>query len=85
MNRQLLVLVLCCFLGHSVPGADDPFEKPPISYSSSKPHDVITSLEAKLASGALTLAGDEQTVVRRLLAALQIPVSSQMLVFSKTS
>ena len=66
-------------------GADDAFERAPISYSTSTPHDAISVLKTKLASGAIRLEGDEKQVVRDLLRALEIPEASQMLVFSKTS
>lgn len=85
MNRFICALVFSCALALMALGSDDPFERPPVSYSSSRPHEAITVLEGKMASGSLELTGDERTVVRRLLAALGIPESSQMLVFSKTS
>ena len=64
---------------------DEPFERPPISYSSATPHDAITILKAKIASGEVRLQGEEKQVVRDLLKALAVPETSQMLVFSKTS
>lgn len=65
--------------------ADDAFERPPISYSSTSPQDAITRLKTKIASGGIRLAGEEKQVVRGLLKALNVPAASQMLVFSKTS
>src|SRR5437764_1116159 len=66
-------------------GAEDVFERAPLCYSSATPRDAISALEAKLGSGVLRLEGDEKQVVRKLLAILKVPETSQMLVFSKTS
>jgi len=63
----------------------EPYELPPINYSKTNPHDVITHLEAELISGQSKLAGTGREVVQSLLRMLHIPVTSQMLVFSKTS
>jgi hypothetical protein len=64
---------------------DEPFEQAPISYSTAVPHDAVSAIQAKMDAGEIPLEGDEQQVMRRLLAALGIPEVSQMLVFSKTS
>lgn len=65
--------------------AEDAFERPPIAYSTASPQDAITRLKARLNSGQVRLEGDEKDIVRKLLAALNVPEESQMLVFSKTS
>jgi hypothetical protein len=73
-------LVSCCFAQQ----ADD-YEQPPINYSKSKPHDVISHLSAaSLIEGLKTDATDREVVVK-LLRTLHVPVASQLLVFSKTS
>lgn len=64
---------------------DEAFERAPIAYSTATPHDAITALEAKIASGAIRLEGDEKKIVRTVLSTLGVPEASQMLVFSKTS
>ena len=66
--------------------ADDEFEREPILYSQSTPHNRISRLQEKLDSGevALTYEG-ETSYLRSLLKALDMPVASQALVFSKTS
>jgi len=61
------------------------YEFPPLNYSKSKPHDAVTRLQAELVSGQVKLEGTDREVVQSLLHALHVPVSSQMLVFSKTS
>ena len=61
------------------------YERPPIRYSASQPHDVVTRLQAEIASGKTTLGQDGHEIVQTLLRELHIPVESQLLVFSKTS
>ncbi|MBX9790512.1 MAG: hypothetical protein K2Y37_16455 [Pirellulales bacterium] len=70
----------------SAVGAGDENEQPPISYSQSTPHNCVSKLQARLDQDELRLDYDEgQGYLRALLSALQVPVESQMLVFSKTS
>ena len=85
MKLRYPTLFLMCLLTRPVAGEEDPFERVPISYSSTAPQDAISALKAKLATGEVRLEGDEKQVVRELLAALGVPETSQMLVFSKTS
>jgi hypothetical protein len=57
-----------------------------IAYSTTTPTDPVAALDARIQSGSATLAFDEQRgYLPAVLAALDIPVSSQGLVFSKTS
>jgi hypothetical protein len=74
-----------CLAAIPVAGEEDTFEREPIAYSKATPHDAVSVLKTKLASGEIRLEGGERQVVRNLLAALNVPESSQMLVFSKTS
>jgi hypothetical protein len=61
-------------------------EYPTIRYSRTAPTGVIAALEARLDEGELTLAFDGgRGYLDSLLAALEIGVESQVLVFSKTS
>jgi hypothetical protein len=80
-----LFLVLSAFAQLSVFGQTDDYEQPPINYSKSKPHDAISRLEKRLASGSVKFAGDDKAIARALLRELQIPEASQIVVFSKTS
>jgi hypothetical protein len=82
--RDCALLVICLFT-FRVAAEDDSFEREPICYSKATPKDAVSALKAKLASGEVRLEGDEKQVVRSLLAAVGVPESSQMLVFSKTS
>jgi hypothetical protein len=66
--------------------AADEFEREPIRYSSAAPGNRVSRLQERLDSGKAKLTYDKQTgYLRSLLAELDVPVSSQMLVFSKTS
>lgn len=66
--------------------AQIPFDREPISYSSSKPHNPVEALQAQLESGKVKLRYDtEHGYLKSVLETLHVPVSSQMLVFSKTS
>ena len=61
-------------------------DHPAISYSTGAASDVVSALNAKLGSGAATLKYDESTgYLRSVLDALNVPVESQMMVFSQTS
>jgi hypothetical protein len=60
------------------------FEQPPISYSSTTPR-ALAPLQARISSGELRFSGTEQNALKTLLDALDVPVESQVLVFSKTS
>jgi hypothetical protein len=57
-----------------------------IAYASAPISDAVTRLNAKLASGEVTLESKGPSgYLESLLKALDVPVSSQVLVFSKTS
>jgi len=57
-----------------------------ISYSTAPTSDAVSALNAKLANGSATLKFDETSgYLRSVLAALGVPIESQMLVFSQTS
>jgi len=64
----------------------DDFDRAPIRYSESKPANVITRLQAQLDSNQVKLKfTDDHGYLPAVLKELKVPVSSQMLVFSKTS
>jgi hypothetical protein len=91
-HSVLLLATLCgfCALGRAedFQGADHPIEydSEPIRYSATAPNDKISALHAKIQSGEVKLAWDEKFgYLPALLDVLKVPVSSQMLVFSKTS
>lgn len=64
------------------------FEEAPINYNKAKPENLITRLQKKLDAGQINLEHVRDQGVGYLpsvLKSLKIPVSSQVLVFSKTS
>lgn len=62
------------------------YEEAPINYSASTPENRITTLQRQLAEGKIKLRFEQVGgYVPSLLKELDIPVSSQVLVFSKTS
>jgi hypothetical protein len=62
------------------------FDQEPIRYRDSQPDNRVSRLLSELEAGTKTLDHEEgRGYLRSLLAALEVPVSSQMLVFSKTS
>ncbi len=64
----------------------DDFDRPPINYSSTDPTDAIARLQKRLDAGEVKLKfEDEHGYLPAVLKALDVPASSQMLVFSKTS
>jgi hypothetical protein len=68
------------------PAWSQEFEQEPIHYSQSRPENRVSRLIDHVAAGDKVLAYDERFgYLSSLLAALDVPVSSQMLVFSKTS
>ncbi len=91
MNRIIHRLLAPALLAGFIAGecrlmaSDEPFEQAPISYSATAPNDVIRRLETRIAAGEFRFQGSDREVARALLQALNIPESSQVLVFSKTS
>jgi hypothetical protein len=66
--------------------AADEFEQPPIQYSRSTPDNRVSKLQSRLAEGELRWEFTEgQGYLPDLLRALDVPLESQSLVFSKTS
>ncbi len=75
----------CLLLSSLVSGQDD-FEAAPISYSDSTPDNRVSRLVKAIEDGKVTLTTTrEQGYLPSLLEALEVPLESQMLVFSKTS
>ena len=66
--------------------ADEEFDREPILYSQSTPDNRISRLQQRLDQGDLTLTYEgDKSYLPALLKALDVPIESQMLVFSKTS
>jgi len=64
----------------------DEASAPAVAYTTRQPHDAIAQLNEKLAAGSLTLTYEPGSgYLRAVLSALDIPIESQLAVFSKTS
>ena len=81
-----LAFVACAVSSNSVATAQLAFEQPPINYSKTEASDPVAYLLNRVEQKRATLPSDAKTgYLVALLEQLQIPVSSQTLVFSKTS
>jgi hypothetical protein len=81
------MIVAACLTAFSVDARGEiPFEREPISYLTAPVHDPIAELQARIQNGSATLGHDDrQGYLRAVLDRLGVPISSQVLVFSKTS
>jgi hypothetical protein len=87
-NRISRLLFGLCLVVTAAPcvARGQEFEQEPISYSRSQPDNRVSRLIERIAAGEAALRYDGSTgYLRSLLSELEVPVSSQMLVFSKTS
>lgn len=74
------------FVGLELSAQQDSFERPPIDYLNAEVHDPVAELALTLESGDKKLDYDKTFgYLKSVLNALNVPVSSQTLVFSKTS
>ena len=81
----LTVLFLCCAMP-VISRAVDEFDKPPINYREATPDNSVSRLQQQLDAGQKTFEFEaEFGYLKSLLDALDVPIESQMLVFSKTS
>lgn len=79
------LLIVTCLIGGGMVRAQD-FEHEPINYATAVPRNSITRLQERLDSGAASLTFDDRVgYLKAVLDGLEIPISSQTLVFSKTS
>jgi hypothetical protein len=82
----LWVACLLSNLSLNVAHAQDEYDLPPIEYSKTTAENPVARLDAQIAAGKTTLEFRDGTgYLQDFLKALDIPVESQMLVFSKTS
>jgi len=84
--KKLLTLILpLLHLGSLAAGAEF-FELPPIHYSKTASNDAMTRLSEDIAKGDWVIPpGSGKEFLRAVLDRLDIPIESQVLVFSKTS
>ncbi len=89
MLNAITILAIGCAVATSSRTAEVTFsdlELPPHDYFTRTPRDRFTQIKAALESGELQLdRSGEKAFVRSLLERLEIPASSQLLVFSTTS
>ena len=84
LSAMIAVIALALLATSAV--SEDDFELAPIRYSASTPDNPVSRLQARLDAGETTLAWDDSSGwLGGVLAALEVPTSSQTLVFSKTS
>src|SRR5581483_6886750 len=85
-SSSALLAIIACFGGFGARASAQEFEQEPILYSQSTPDNRVSRLAERIKAGELQLAHDKQFgYLPSLLAALHVPVESQVLVFSKTS
>lgn len=81
---RLVLIGLAVWAGSTASGQD--IEREPINYSSATTRNVVTELQDRIARGDAKLAFEpEHGYLRSLLRVLDVPESSQVLVFSKSS
>jgi hypothetical protein len=87
MTKGVFILIVAMFLAPRPAVADDAlYERSPIKYLTTPPRDPVAQLQKRIESGQVRLDYDAKTgYLSALLKSLKIPVSSQVLVFSKTS
>jgi hypothetical protein len=82
----ILALPLVLAGGNAMMCLSEDREDPRIAYTLATPNNVVTRLQNRIDSGQVALVHDSKRgYLPAVLKALQIPTSSQMLVFSKTS
>jgi hypothetical protein len=80
-----ILAVLLGFASCSLGEADE-FDRAPINYSKSEPSNLVSELQDRLNDGTAKLEYEDHFgYLRSVLKELNVPQSSQMLVFSKTS
>ena len=86
MSKLALILVPAVLIGALTTSYLLPLEDPAINYLKGPVNDPVARLQARLDRGELHLKyEDEFGYLRSILRELNVPVSSQVLVFSKTS
>jgi hypothetical protein len=86
LSRPLFLVFLLSAGALGSPRQQATYDSSPVNYSKSKPADPVAELDRRLAGGRSKLAYDSSHgYLKAFLKELDIPVSSQSLVFSKTS
>src|SRR4051794_159831 len=86
MERVVLGLLGLIVLVAPLRAETAAYDEPPIRYSEAQPHDPVARLKERMDKGEVRLDYSSQRgYLKSLLRELKIPISSQTLVFSKTS
>ena len=86
MLRLSFSLAVACALASPVSAQLDGFEQPPINYKTAPAENVVTALQKRIDAGRAKLKFTEDLgYLPAILKELNVPPSSQILVFSKTS
>ncbi|MCA9048071.1 MAG: hypothetical protein KDA89_05050 [Planctomycetaceae bacterium] len=87
MQATMIVCGLCCFIAIDAIAAPPlDFESAPINYTSATPNNVVSQLQAAIDHGNKSLPFEDQLgYLRSVLKELDVPESSQMLTFLKSS
>jgi hypothetical protein len=86
-SRALRTLLIgLATLGPATASGQQDIERDPINYSNATPHNAVSRLQERIDAGKAKLEfDDEHGYLRSVLRELNVPESSQVLVFSKTS
>jgi hypothetical protein len=87
-GRIVPILLSAACLSTFCPAArgEIPFEREPINYLTAPVHDPVAQLQSRIQAGTVSLGHDNhQGYLSAVLQRLGVPISSQVLVFSKTS
>lgn len=83
---RLFIPSFCIFVLNTLCVAQNDYERPPIDYLTTPVHDPCAQLAIKVESGEVELDYDNRYgYLKSVLKELNVPVSSQTLVFTKTS
>ncbi len=86
MLRLAISLLTACAVASPVVAQIDGIEREPINYKTAQAENVVTALQKRIAAGQVKLTfAEDHGYLPSLLKELNVPQSSQILVFSKTS
>lgn len=86
VGMRCTLAVTMTLLGGQLAWAQVDFEQPPIDYGNARPNDAITKLQEQIDAGDVDLTHEDGLgYLKSVLDVLNVPASSQALVFSKTS
>ena len=86
MSRFFFVsLFLASISPATLPGFEPLYERAPIHYNETEEDTILTRLIASAEPGGPLATGTDREILEQLLKALEVPIESQVLVFSKTS